>query len=76
MKTIKEKADEFIGHPQEIGEDLSCAMARKAYIQGARSQREIDLNKAKAAFESACGWLKVYPWYAGVLDEFIAKLKE
>ena len=44
-ETIKERADKFIGHPQEIGEDLSFTMARNAYIQGAKEQRKIDIQK-------------------------------
>ena len=57
MKSIKERADEFIGHPQEIGEDLSFAMARNAYIQGAKEQRKIDMQKTLEYLEIAlqCG---------------------
>ena len=76
MKTIEEKADEYIGHPQEIGEDLSITMSRNAYIQGATEQREIGINKAKTAFESACAWLSVFPWYSAVFDEFIKELEK
>lgn len=46
MKTIEERADEFIGHPREVDEDLTTKMARDAYIQGAKEQRDIDIEKA------------------------------
>lgn len=51
MNTIEERADAYVGHPREIGEDISFAMSRKAYIQGAEEQRKIDIEKA-------CEWLK------------------
>lgn len=76
MKTTEERADEYVGHPQEIGEDLSVTMTREAYIQGAKEQKQIDIDKAKSAFESVCGWLSTYSWYSAVLNEFIKELEE
>ena len=46
MKTIKERADEYIGHSKEMGEDLSISMSRNAYIHGATDQKSIDIKKA------------------------------
>ena len=46
MKTIEERADEFIGHPREVDEGLTTKMARDVYIQGAKDQRDIDIEKA------------------------------
>ncbi len=34
MKTITEYADEYVGHPQEIDEDLSVYSRREAYKAG------------------------------------------
>lgn len=33
--TIKEKADEYIGHPQEVDEGSDVSLRRKAFIDGA-----------------------------------------
>ena len=72
MKTIEERVDKFIGHPQEIGEDLSFTMARNAYIQGAKEQRKIDIQKTLEYFEIAlqCG---VHPCSK---DRFIMEYKQ
>ena len=72
MKSIKGRADKFIGHPQKIGEDLSFAMVRNAYIQGAKEQRKIDMQKTLEYLEIVlqCG---VYPCSK---DRFIMKYKQ
>lgn len=50
MKTIEERADEYVGHPKEIDEFSSATIKRQAFIDGARAQRKIDIDKA-------CEWL-------------------
>ena len=47
MKTIEERADDYVGHPEEIDEFSSATIKRQAFIDGAREQRGID----KAIFE-------------------------
>lgn len=42
MKTIKERADSYIGYPYEIDEFSSVSIKRKAYIDGAKEQKAID----------------------------------
>lgn len=34
------------------------------------------LNAAKKAFQKACGWLSVYPWYQAVCEEFVKELED
>ena len=40
-----------------------------------RTKKEM-IDKAKEAFNKACGWLSTYSWYPAVLDEFIKALEE
>ena len=42
MKTIEERADAYVGHPEEIDEFTSATIKRKAYIAGAEEQKAID----------------------------------
>lgn len=34
------------------------------------------IEKAKTAFNKACGWLSTYTWYNEVFDEFIKNMEE
>lgn len=47
--TIEERADAYVGHPEEIDEFTSATIKRAAYIRGAKEQKDIDdemlLNK-------------------------------
>ena len=42
MKTIEERADAYVGHPEEIDEFTSETIKRDAYIRGAKEQKAID----------------------------------
>ena len=42
MKTIEERADAYVGHPEEIDEFASETIKRDAYIRGAKEQKAID----------------------------------
>ena len=42
MKTIEERADAYVGHPEEIDEFTSETIKRRAYIRGAKEQKVID----------------------------------
>ena len=42
MKTIEERADAYVGHPEEIDEFTSETLKRYAYIAGATEQKAID----------------------------------
>ena len=42
MKTIEERADAYVGHPEEIDEFTTETIKRDAYIRGAREQKAID----------------------------------
>ena len=44
--TIKERADAYVGHPEEIDEFTSATIKRDAYIRGAKEQKAIDIDKA------------------------------
>lgn len=50
MKTIEERADTYVGHPFEIDEFSSTTIKRQAFIDGAKEQRKIDIEKV-------CEWL-------------------
>lgn len=53
MSTIEERADIYVGHPFEIDEFSSTTAKRQAFIDGAKEQRKIDIEKA-------CDWLFLY----------------
>lgn len=54
MKTIEERAREYTkGQRYRL-------TAYKAYIAGASDQIAVDNDKAKNAFNKACGWLSTY----------------
>ena len=40
--TIEERADAYVGHPEEIDEFTSETIKRAAYIRGAKEQKAID----------------------------------
>ena len=40
--TIEERADAYVGHPEEIDEFTSETIKREAYIAGAKEQKSID----------------------------------
>ena len=40
--TIEERADAYVGHPEEIDEFTSETIKRKAYIAGAKEQKAIN----------------------------------
>ena len=46
MKSIEERADAYVGHPEEIDEFSSATIKRGAYIRGAKEQKAIDIDKA------------------------------
>ena len=43
--TIEERADAYVGHPEEIDEFTSATIKRDAYIRGAKEQKAIDDEK-------------------------------
>lgn len=44
---------------------------------GAVEQKRIDIDKAKQAFMTSCGWLKTtHSWFDAVFDEFIKELEK
>ena len=44
--TIEERADAYVGHPEEIDEFTSATIKRAAYIRGAKEQKAIDIDNA------------------------------
>ena len=79
MKTIKERAlekyPEVIKHHNLAQIDIN-EEKRKMYIEIATEQKAIDNDKAKEAFNKACGWLSTYSWFNEVFEEFIKALEE
>ena len=64
MKTIEERADAYVGHPEEIDEFTSETIKREAYIRGAKEQKAIDIEKA-------CEWLDNYLMEIGYPDDWM-----
>ena len=46
--TIEERADAYVGHPEEIDEFSSETIKRDAYIRGAKEQKAIDEELCKS----------------------------
>ena len=42
MKTIEQRADDYVGHPEDIDEFSYATIKRQAFLDGARAQRSID----------------------------------
>ena len=74
MKTIEERAKE--AYPAHEYSVLERVMKRGAYIRGAKEQKSVDIDKAKSAFNKACGWLSTYTWYNEVFEEFRKVIEE
>ena len=83
MKTIEQRAEEYV--PNTITahifkssplKGLIVCILRDAYIAGAKEQKSVDIDKAKSAFNKACGWLSTYTWYNEVFDEFMKNMED
>ena len=46
MKSIEERADAYVRHPEEIDEFTTETIKRDAYIRGAKEQKAIDIDIA------------------------------
>lgn len=44
MKSIEERANAYVGHPEEIDEFTSATIKRDVYIRGAKEQKAIDID--------------------------------
>lgn len=73
MKTIQQRADDYIGHPEEIDEFSYATIKRQAFIEGARAQRSIDNEYFRQKIKKAILWLKCrseFPFSDSMLDSF------
>ena len=74
MKTIQQRADEYVSrHPEEIDELSSATIKRHAFIEGARAQRCIDNEYFRQKIKKAILWLKCrseFPFIDSMLDSF------
>ena len=77
MKTIEERA-KYAGIICQYKSDYRYdkRSVESGYMQGATEQKDIDIKRAKDAFNKACGWLSTYTWYNEVFDEFIKALEK
>ena len=73
MKTIEERATEYAN--KEWTPEYHF-IAEESYIAGATEQKTIDIEKAKNAFNNACGWLSTFLWYNEVFEKFMKNLEE
>ena len=74
MKTIKQRADEYVSrHPEEIDEFSSAIIKKHAFIEGARAQRRIDNEYFRQKIKKAILWLKCrseFPFSDSMLGSF------
>lgn len=76
MKTITERAKKYSLKDFDGYYTGRERAVEEGYIAGATEQKDIDIEKAKTAFNNACGWLSTYSWYSEVVNEFIKNMKE
>ena len=76
MITIEERAKEYAEKEDLLQYTDEFKYCLKDYIAGAKEQKNIDVKKAKDAFDKACGWLSTYTWYSEVFDEFMKNIEE
>ena len=83
MKNIQERAREYADRhkAEEIvgkvyGYERIYNAEISAYKRGALEQKLVDIDKAKSAFNKACGWLSTYTWYNEVVEEFRKVIEE
>ena len=80
MKTIEERAKEYAldAHDFDCEGCDTCSKCRdyRMFVDIVKEQKAIDIEKAKTAFNKACGWLSTYPWYNEVFEEFIKNMEE
>ena len=76
MKSIEERAKEYSLKDFDGYYTGREKAMEEGYIAGATEQKAIDIEKAKTAFNKACGGLSTYPWYNGVFEEFIKSIEE
>lgn len=57
---------------KDIDDKVAFEEREKAFMAGCHTA----IEKAKEAFNKACGWLAVYPWYNGVFEEFVKAIEE
>ena len=76
MKTIAERAREYAKNEDLVYGTDGYEYCLRDYIKGATEQKVIDLEKAKTAFDKACGWLSTYLWYNEVFEKFMKIMEE
>lgn len=79
MKTIQQRADDYVRHPEEIDEFSSATIKRQAFIDGARAQRSIDNEYFRQKIKKAILWLKCrseFPFSESMLDSFEQFMEE
>lgn len=75
IERAKEYAPEPLNDHYTISAFIASEEKRQAYIAGATEQKAIDDERAKNAFDRACGWLSIFPWYNAVFEEFMKNME-
>ena len=73
MDKIKQRADDFVRHTEDIDDVSSATIKRQAFIDGARAQRCIDNEYFRQKIKKAILWLKCrseFPFSDSMLDSF------
>lgn len=72
MATIEERAKLASKGYEDDGYSAGLYMG---YVVGATEQKAIDDERAKNAFDRACGWLSIFPWHNAVFEEFMKNME-
>lgn len=78
MKTIDERARDAAWqiYEETILSEHSVDRVSEIIEEKMLEQKKIDIEKAKNAFNNACGWLSTYSWFNEVFEKFMKNLEE
>ena len=78
MKTIKERASlaAWQIYEETILSEHSVDRVAEIIEEKMLEQKKIDIEKAKNAFNNACGWLSTYSWFNEAVEKFMKMIEE
>ena len=78
MKTIKERANlaAWQIYEETILSEHSVDRVAEIIEEKMLEQKKIDIEKAKNAFNNACGWLSTYLWFNEAVEKFMKMIEE
>ena len=78
MATIKERASlaAWQIYEETILSEHSVDRVAEIIEEKMLEQKNIDIEKAKNAFNKSCGWLSTYSWFNEAVEKFMKMIEE